>query len=119
MAQTPSSSPGTTPAQRRQWSKFHSTDRRGFELEDWSDGQFFSLDRNGEEQEVPLGDVGGDKANPDPIEKGCPCYTCQRYTKRMLSTICAKESIASVLLTIHNITFMHNLLLDWCGSGGA
>merc|ERR1711939_455986 len=58
------------------------------------------------------GDVPAGKVNPDPIEVGCPCLTCKKYTRKMLSMICAKESIASVLLTVHNLTFMHRLMQE-------
>jgi len=47
----------------------------------------------------------------EPIEEGCPCYTCQHYTRAYLHhAFKAKESIASTLATIHNQYFIVSLV---------
>ena len=47
----------------------------------------------------------------EPIEDGCPCYTCQHYTRAYLHhAFKAKESIASTLATIHNQYFIVSLV---------
>ena len=48
-----------------------------------------------------------------PIEKGCSCYACQNYTKAYIRhLINVKESFGARLLSIHNITFLNNLMSD-------
>jgi hypothetical protein len=47
-----------------------------------------------------------------PIEEGCTCYTCKKYTRAALAGNLFKEAISSTLLTIHNITFMMTLMRD-------
>lgn len=43
----------------------------------------------------------------EPIEKGCPCQTCSKYSIGFLShLIKAKELLAPSLLSIHNLSFM-------------
>ncbi len=46
-----------------------------------------------------------------PIEEGCPCYTCQHYTRAYLAHLFrAKEMLAATLATIHNLYFSVNLV---------
>jgi queuine tRNA-ribosyltransferase len=58
--------------------------------------------------------VGGDRWNLKnarfrqdftPLDRDCPCYTCQTFTRAYLChLIHAKEMLAFTLLSIHNIT---------------
>lgn len=55
------------------------------------------------------------KNDHTPIEEGCPCRTCQLYTKAMLYHYSVgkkekTEGIASSLITVHNLTFMLHLM---------
>ena len=46
-----------------------------------------------------------------PIEEGCPCPTCQSYTRAYVHHLFkANEPTAPILATLHNITFMVNWL---------
>ena len=46
-----------------------------------------------------------------PIEKDCPCYTCQNFTKAYISHLFrAKELLFYRLATIHNLYFTLNLM---------
>ena len=48
-----------------------------------------------------------------PIEENCTCYTCKHYTKAYLNHLFkAKEYLAPRLATIHNLFFMHRLIMD-------
>ncbi len=48
-----------------------------------------------------------------PIEDDCGCETCTHFTKAYLNHLFkAKEYLAPRLATIHNLFFMHNLILD-------
>lgn len=47
-----------------------------------------------------------------PIEKGCPCLTCQKYTRAYLHAVAARETVGCHLLTIHNISFQLCLMRD-------
>ena len=45
-----------------------------------------------------------------PLDKKCSCYTCRNYTKSYLKHLYkSKEILSSILLTIHNLHFLHNL----------
>jgi len=45
-----------------------------------------------------------------PIQEGCDCMVCQKYTRAFLHPIVAKNiSFASSLVTYHNVTFMQRL----------
>ncbi len=40
-----------------------------------------------------------------PLDEGCPCYTCQNFSRAYLShLIHSRELLAFTLLTIHNLT---------------
>jgi queuine tRNA-ribosyltransferase len=46
-----------------------------------------------------------------PIEEGCGCYTCERYTRAYLAHLFrAKEMLAATLASIHNLYFSVNLV---------
>jgi queuine tRNA-ribosyltransferase len=51
------------------------------------------------------------KLNPDPIDKECPCHTCQTYSTGYLHHLLkAKELLAHSLITEHNVTYMNRLM---------
>ncbi len=48
----------------------------------------------------------------EPIEKGCQCYACRHYTLAYIRhLIVANETFGARLLSIHNIYFLHQLML--------
>ena len=48
-----------------------------------------------------------------PIEEGCNCYSCKNYTKAYIRhLINVKESFGARLLSIHNITYLNNLMKE-------
>lgn len=48
-----------------------------------------------------------------PIEPGCPCYTCQTFTRAYIRhLIVAKEMLAASLISIHNLTVLLRLVQD-------
>lgn len=48
--------------------------------------------------------------NPNPIETGCTCYTCQNFSLAYLRHLVkGKEILAHILLTTHNIHFLLEL----------
>ena len=48
-----------------------------------------------------------------PIDSKCNCYACQNYTKAYIKhLISAEETFGARLLSIHNITFLHNLMQE-------
>ena len=49
--------------------------------------------------------------DPLPIDETCQCYTCQNFTRAYIRhLIAAKESLASTLLSIHNLHFLIELM---------
>lgn len=47
------------------------------------------------------------------LDKNCNCYCCKNYTKAYLRhLINVNEMLASMLLSLHNITFLHKLMSD-------
>lgn len=49
--------------------------------------------------------------DPNPIEPGCTCYTCQRFTRAYLRHLFKAEEILGLrLATIHNVHFMQQLM---------
>ena len=51
--------------------------------------------------------------DPNPIEPGCTCYTCQHYSRAYLRHLfVAKETLGLRLATIHNLHFMEKLMAD-------
>jgi queuine tRNA-ribosyltransferase len=54
------------------------------------------------------------KNDTGPIEEGCPCHACRRYSRAYLRhLIKAQEINALTLLTEHNLTFMYRFI-DEC-----
>ena len=53
------------------------------------------------------------KADSDPIEVGCPCYTCKNFSRAYLRhLIMAGEILAMRLLTLHNSTFYQQWMIS-------
>jgi len=51
--------------------------------------------------------------DPNPIEEGCPCYTCQTFTRAYIRhLISAKEMLAATLISIHNLSVLLRLVKD-------
>lgn len=49
--------------------------------------------------------------DPEPIEKGCSCYTCQTFSRAYIRhLIMAKETLSGTLISIHNIHMLQNLM---------
>jgi queuine tRNA-ribosyltransferase len=49
--------------------------------------------------------------DPHPVEEGCTCYTCQRFTRAYLRHLFqGGESLGLRLATIHNLHFLLNLV---------
>ena len=50
---------------------------------------------------------------PDPLEPGCDCYTCTRFTSAYVHhLIRAQETFGLRLTTIHNLRFLQRLMAD-------
>lgn len=48
-----------------------------------------------------------------PLEENCSCYTCKNFTRSYIShLIRSKEMLGGTLLTIHNIYFLNNLMVE-------
>ncbi|MCX6055757.1 MAG: tRNA guanosine(34) transglycosylase Tgt [Chloroflexi bacterium] len=55
----------------------------------------------------------GFSRDPGPIDASCQCYTCKSFSRAYLRhLVVAKEMLASTLLSIHNITFLVNLVTE-------
>lgn len=53
------------------------------------------------------------KTDFTPVEDGCNCYACKNYTKAYIRhLITNNETFGARLLSIHNITFLTNLMAD-------
>src|SRR5690606_29907896 len=51
------------------------------------------------------------RADPEPLARGCGCYTCQKFPRAYLRHLTiAGEILASTLLTIHNLHFFLELM---------
>jgi len=51
------------------------------------------------------------REDTSPIEKGCNCYVCQNYSKAYLHHLARSKELSSMMLnSIHNITFIQNLI---------
>jgi len=49
--------------------------------------------------------------DPDPIEQGCSCYTCQTFSRAYIRhLIMAKETLSGTLISIHNIHMLQDLM---------
>ena len=54
---------------------------------------------------------GAYKADFTPLDEECDCYCCKNYTKAYLRhMVNAGEMMGAMLLSIHNITFLHKLM---------
>jgi queuine tRNA-ribosyltransferase len=51
--------------------------------------------------------------DPGPLEPGCACYTCARFTRAYLRhLVVAREILGAVLLTIHNVHLLLTLMRE-------
>ena len=51
--------------------------------------------------------------DPHPIDETCSCYTCKNFSRAYIRhLIAAKESLASTLLSIHNLQFLIDLMKE-------
>ena len=47
----------------------------------------------------------------EPLERGCDCPACERYTRAYLRHLCTSgEMLGGILITLHNLRFFHRLL---------
>ena len=52
-------------------------------------------------------------ADPAPLDPECPCYTCARFSRAYLRhLLMAREPLAVVLNTLHNVTYYERLMRD-------
>ncbi len=48
--------------------------------------------------------------DPRPIEEGCPCLACRRFSRAYLRHLfLAREMLGPILASIHNLTYLHRL----------
>lgn len=48
-----------------------------------------------------------------PLDEQCSCYCCKNYTKAYLRhLINVGEMLSAMLLSLHNVTFLHKLMAD-------
>jgi queuine tRNA-ribosyltransferase len=53
------------------------------------------------------------KEEPGPIDPACNCYTCRHFSAAYLHHLFrAEELLAYTLATLHNLTFMHNFMVQ-------
>jgi queuine tRNA-ribosyltransferase len=51
------------------------------------------------------------KADPGPIEEGCPCLACSRFSRGYIRHLfMADEMLGPILASIHNLNFLHRLV---------
>jgi queuine tRNA-ribosyltransferase len=51
--------------------------------------------------------------DPAPLEAGCGCYTCSRFTRAYLRhLVVAKEILGAVLLSMHNVHLLLTLVCE-------
>ena len=51
------------------------------------------------------------KTDPRPIEDGCDCPACRRFSRAYLRHLfLADEMLGPILASAHNLTFLHRLL---------
>ena len=49
-----------------------------------------------------------------PLTSDCGCYTCKNFTKAYLHhLIREKEMLGGILLSLHNIVYLHKIVEDW------
>ena len=44
-----------------------------------------------------------------PIEAGCDCATCKRYTRSYLHSLATREGVAASLVSVHNVRYLMRL----------
>jgi queuine tRNA-ribosyltransferase len=50
------------------------------------------------------------RRDPRPIEEGCDCLACQRFSRAYLRHLfLAREMLGPILASIHNLTYLHRL----------
>jgi queuine tRNA-ribosyltransferase len=53
------------------------------------------------------------RRDPTPLESGCSCYTCRRFSRAYLHHLfLAKEMLGPTLLSLHNVAFYCRLMAD-------
>jgi queuine tRNA-ribosyltransferase len=53
------------------------------------------------------------RESQEPIEQGCTCHTCSKYTRSYLHHLLkAQELLAFTLISMHNVHFMNKLMAD-------
>lgn len=56
---------------------------------------------------------GAYKEDFSPLDEDCGCYCCKNYTKAYLRHLINQgEMLSAMLLSMHNITFLHKLMAD-------
>lgn len=51
--------------------------------------------------------------DPKPVDPGCKCYTCQNFSRAYIRHLfMSKELLYHQLATIHNLTFINNLMVE-------
>lgn len=69
-----------------------------------------ALVKGGEKEHINLMNAKF-KDDPNPIEEGCPCEACTKYSRAYIHHLLkAKEILALQLITLHNITYMNRLM---------
>ena len=54
------------------------------------------------------------KTDFSPLVKSCWCYTCKNFSKAYLSHLVREnEMLWGILLSLHNIAYLHNMLEKW------
>ena len=49
-----------------------------------------------------------------PLTDDCRCYTCKNFTKAYLNHLLKeKEMLGGILLSLHNIVYLHKIVEDW------
>lgn len=49
-----------------------------------------------------------------PLTDDCGCYTCKNFTKSYLHHLFKeKEMLGGILLSLHNIAYLHKIVEDW------
>jgi queuine tRNA-ribosyltransferase len=53
------------------------------------------------------------RRDPQPLESGCPCYTCRHYSRAYLHHLfLAEEMLGPTLLSLHNVSFYCRLMAE-------
>ncbi len=63
--------------------------------------------------------------DPNPLEEGCDCYACRSFSRAYIAHLVrAGEMLGGILLSLHNLRYLHRLLEEargaiWAGRYGA